>query len=76
LAAGWTTCADFADDEPCEIYKELYITKDLGNSWQFLKQYVYDFAWGITKYSSGIHNNVKNVESRIFITHNPDLKGH
>jgi len=33
LAAGWTSCADFADDEPCEIYKELYITKDLGNSW-------------------------------------------
>lgn len=33
LAAGWTSCADFADDEPCEIYKELYVTKDLGNSW-------------------------------------------
>jgi len=33
LAAGWTSCQDFADDEPCEIYKELYITKDLGNSW-------------------------------------------
>lgn len=33
LAAGWTSCADFADDEPCEIYKELYVTKDLGSSW-------------------------------------------
>ena len=30
LAAGWTSCKDFEDDEPCEIYKELYITKDLG----------------------------------------------
>jgi photosystem II stability/assembly factor-like uncharacterized protein len=33
LAAGWTSCADFSDDEPCEIYKELYVTKDLGASW-------------------------------------------
>ena len=30
LAAGWTTCADFEDGEPCEIYKELYVTRDLG----------------------------------------------
>lgn len=33
LAAGWTSCADFGDGEPCEIYKELYVTKDLGQSW-------------------------------------------
>ena len=33
LAAGWTSCEDFDDGEPCEIYKELYMTKDLGNSW-------------------------------------------
>jgi len=75
LAAGWTSCADFADDEPCEIYKELYITKDLGNSWQYLKSYVFDFAWGTTTYSSSLKSG-KNVESRIFITHDPDLKGH
>ena len=75
LAAGWTSCADFADDEPCEIYKELYVTKDLGNSWQYLKSYVFDFAWGTTKYSSTL-GKTKNVESRIFITNDPDLKGH
>merc|ERR1719460_2477840 len=30
----------------------------------------------MTTYSSKIHNNVKQVESRVFITHDPDLKGH
>ena len=29
LAATWTDCAEFGDD-PCKIYKELYVTKDLG----------------------------------------------
>merc|ERR1719183_261334 len=74
LAAGWTSCTDFGDDEPCEIYKELYVTKDLGNSWQYLKSYVFDFAWGTTTFSGSLEG--KNVESRIFITHDPDLKGH
>ena len=75
LAAGWTSCADFVDDEPCEIYKELYVTKDLGNSWQYLKSYIFDFAWGTTKFSNTLGKK-KNVESRIFITNDPDLKGH
>lgn len=77
LAAGWTSCADFADDEPCEIYKELYITKDLGNSWQYLKSYVFDFAWGTTSYSADLDmKRHRNHEQRIFITHDPELKGH
>ena len=33
LAAGWTSCADFDDGQPCQIYKELYVTKNLGVSW-------------------------------------------
>lgn len=74
LAAGWTSCQDFADDEPCEIYKELYVTKDLGNTWQYLKSYVFDFAWGTTTYSATLGQ--RNVESRIFITHDKELKGH
>lgn len=53
----------------------MYITKDLGNSWQYLKSYVFDFAWGTTTYSTSLRSG-KNVESRIFITHDPDLKGH
>ena len=75
LAAGWTSCSDFADNEPCEIYKELYVTKDLGNSWQFLKNYVYDFTWGQTRYSSLLKRPNEN-EQRIFITHDPNIKGH
>jgi hypothetical protein len=51
LAAAWTDCEEFGDD-PCKIYKELYATKDLGASWQFLKEYVYDFNWGVTPYAS------------------------
>ena len=76
LAAGWTSCADFGDDETCEIYKELYVTKDLGVSWQYLKSYVFDFSWGYTTYSATLPNYIQAQESRIFITHDPDLKGH
>jgi hypothetical protein len=46
----------------------------LGNSWQYLKSYVFDFAWGTTTFSGTLGG--KNIESRIFITHDPDLKGH
>jgi len=74
LAAGWTSCEDFDDGEPCEIYKELYMTKDLGNSWQFLKSHVFDFSWGSTEVSVKLPN--KNLpDSRIFITHDPNAKG-
>jgi len=48
LAATWTNCQEFGD-EPCRIYKELYLTKDLGMTWQFLKEYIYDFTWAYSK---------------------------
>lgn len=51
------------------------MTKDLGNSWQYLKSYVFDFSWGTSKFSSSLRNG-KNVDTRIFITHDPELKGH
>ena len=77
LAAGWTSCADFGDGEPCEIYKELYATKDLGQSWQYLKSYVFDFAWGYTEYSHELNDpTLAGTESRVFITHDPELSGH
>ena len=41
-------------EEPCKIYKELYVTKDLGSNWVFMKDYVYDFAWGMTEYGNKI----------------------
>lgn len=74
LAATWTACEEFGD-EPCKIYKELYVTKDLGGSWQFLKEYVYDFAWGITPYAA--EQGLKRLPTeRIFITHDPTATGH
>jgi len=48
LAASWTTCAEF-EDEPCRIYKELYYTKDVGEEWNYITNYVFDFEWGQSK---------------------------
>ena len=47
LASAYTTCDDFADtDEPCKIYKELYVSKDLGSTWTFVANYILQFGWG------------------------------
>jgi hypothetical protein len=74
LAATWTDCAEFGDD-PCKIYKELYLTRDLGTGWQFLKEYVYDFNWAYTKTAS--FNRVKPIpRERVMITHDPTATGH
>lgn len=76
LAATWTDCTEFGDD-PCKIYKELYVTKDLGLGWQFLKEYVYDFNWGYTKVASDHGISQKRLpKERIFITHDPTATGH
>jgi hypothetical protein len=50
LAASWTSCAEFSD-EPCKIYKELYITKNLGEDWDYIQNYVFDFEWGSSTYA-------------------------
>ena len=47
----------------------------MGVSWQYLKSYVFDFAWGYTTYSKTLPLHQAD-ESRIFITHDPDLSGH
>ena len=74
LAATWTDCVEFGDD-PCKIYKELYVTRDLGLSWTFLKEYVYDFTWGYSRYSE--QNFIKKLpKERVFITHDPTASGH
>ena len=36
---------------------------------------MFDFSWGTTTFSAQLQGS-KNVESRIFITHDPELKGH
>jgi hypothetical protein len=44
LAAAWTKCSDFSK-EACKIYKELFITKNLGQTWEFVTDYVVQFSW-------------------------------
>lgn len=50
LGASWTTCAEFVD-EPCRIYKELYYTKNIGQEWIYITNYVFDFEWGQSKHA-------------------------
>ena len=73
LAASWTNCAEFGD-EPCKIYKELYMTKDLGQEWTYVTNYVFDFEWGTTK--SALEKGVKIPDERIFVTRDAEAKGH
>lgn len=44
LASAFTLCDDFVD-EPCKNYKELFLTKDLGETWELLASYVVQFSW-------------------------------
>jgi hypothetical protein len=75
LAATWTDCMEFGDD-PCKIYKELYVTKDLGATWQFMKEYVYDFTWAYTKTALENKAHASRIpKERVFITHDPTATG-
>lgn len=73
LAASWTSCAEF-NDEPCKIYKEMYMTKDLGAEWRYMTNYIYDMEWGQSKYAS--EHGVAIPDERIFATRDPDATGH
>ncbi len=73
LGASWTNCAEFVDT-PCKIYKELYLTKDMGANWIHLKDYVYDFDWGFSKIAASYKYPV--APERILITHDPTATGH
>lgn len=58
LASIYTTCEDFDDESDCEIYKEVYYSKDLGVHWDFLVDHVKQFSW--TKqdsYDWAMHEN-------------------
>lgn len=73
LAASWTSCAEFAN-EPCKIYKELYVTTNLGQEWKYLTNYIFDFDWGQSK-----HAQLKGVsipDKRIFVTRDETARGH
>ena len=65
LAASWTTCAEFID-EPCRIYKELYYTKDMGENWSYVTNYVFDFEWGQSKIARD--GGVGIPDDRVWVT--------
>ena len=65
MAASWTTCAEF-EDEPCRIFKELYYTKNVGEEWNYITNYVFDFEWGQSKMAKD--NSVQIPDDRIWLT--------
>jgi len=73
LAASWTSCAEF-QSEPCKIYKEIFVTKNLGEEWNYLTNYVYDFEWGQSDFAKKHDGNIP--DERIFVTRDENAKGH
>ena len=73
LGSSWTACSEFKD-EPCKIYKELLITKNIGEEWNFVNNYVFDFEWGQSAYAK--NKGVFIPDECIFITRDPDASGH
>lgn len=45
LASAYKTCDDFDEGDVCKIYKELYYSQNLGETWTFLQDYVMQFSW-------------------------------
>ncbi len=68
MAATWTTCTEFSNGEPCRIFKELYMTKDLWKNWIYMEDYVYDFAWVYSKFVDEKALFDKIPKERILIT--------
>lgn len=73
LAASWTSCAEF-QTEPCKIYKEIFVTKNLGEEWNYMTNYVYDFEWGQSIHAK--EHGVKIPDERVFVTRDDNAKGH
>jgi hypothetical protein len=71
MAAIFTSCDDFEDDdEPCKIYREVYYTTDLGEHWNFLKDYVLEFEWAKASDDDNIDNEL------IFLLIQQNTMGH
>ena len=66
LAESWTKCAE--TDTECIDSKTLYITKDLGQNWEALLEYVVQFSWGSEGFSSEIGKGIPF--ERIYATRN------
>lgn len=72
LAASWTTCTDL-ENEPCELYKQLYYTTNL-KDWEFITDYVVQFAWAQTGLDADIQGRIP--KERIYVTYIPNASGH
>jgi len=72
LASAYTLCEDFEDDQPCRIYKELFVTQDMGENWRLLANYVVQFNWGIV---NGSNVGAGIPKARILLTYEPRGKG-
>lgn len=73
MGASWTTCAEFVD-EPCRIYKELYYTKNIGQEWTYITNYVFDFEWGQSAVAKA--EGVAIPDDRIWVTRDDKNTGH
>lgn len=71
MASIFTSCDDFEDDdEPCKIYREVYYTTDLGEHWNFLKDYVIEFEWAKLTKDDGI------PDEQVFVLVQQNTMGH
>ncbi len=71
LASAFTLCEDFVG-EPCKIYKELFVTRDLGENWDLIASYVVQFNWGVFDED---HIKAGVPKERILVTHEPRGRG-
>eukprot|EP01017_Pseudomicrothorax_dubius_P047392 TRINITY_DN8513_c0_g1_i1.p1 TRINITY_DN8513_c0_g1~~TRINITY_DN8513_c0_g1_i1.p1 ORF type:complete len:788 (-),score=111.71 TRINITY_DN8513_c0_g1_i1:1083-3446(-) len=44
IASSWTKCEDFIETS-CEIYKELFVSRDMGEHWNLIASGVIQFSW-------------------------------
>lgn len=71
LASAYTICEDF-QNEPCKNFKEIFVTKDLGDTWTLLLSYVVQFNWGVV---SSNHINKGLPKERIIASYDPRGRG-
>lgn len=71
LAASWTACSELAK-EPCESYKELYVTKNL-KDWSLVTGYVVQFSWAQDTLEP--YQQRRMPDDRIYVTYIPGATG-
>lgn len=72
LGAAWSDCEEDEDPDTCSRYKKLYVSKDLGDSWNFIGSYVIGFSWAI----QNIFQAFSIPQERIIVSHITKKEGH